>query len=322
VSRTGTQTAVAATQEMAARRSRGSRTSGWRGLLGFKGAALLPLVLFLVVFAAYPLFELVRMAFSTVDVRGGAFTWQFSGLANLARVPEDGVFATALRNTVVFVAGTTVSTVLLGAGLALLVDRARLLGRVARNVFLWPAVIAPVVVSVIWWMLLSPEFGLLNRLLPLIGLQPQGWLADPDAALPAVMLVDVWHWTPIVFLLVYAALQAVDRNLYEAARIDGASEWQIVRRLTLPLLMPTVLAAAGVRVVMGVKVFDEMFLLTHGGPGVATTIVSIHIQKVFFDDVDLGYGAALGLTVVAAVLAVVGGGALGRRALGRTREVT
>lgn len=302
-----------------------SGTAGrWRlgRLLSFKVVAVLPLVAFMAVFALYPLVELVRMTFSTVDVQGGAFTWQFSGLANLSRVPDDPVFRVALWNTFLFIVVTTAGTIVIGVALALLVDRSRLLGGIARNVLVWPAIIAPVVVSVIWWLLLSPEFGLLNRVLTQLGLPTQGWLAEEHAALPAVMLVDIWHWTPIVFVLVYAALTAIDTSLYEAARIDGASEWQIVRHVVLPILAPAIVMTAVARVVMGVKVFDEMWLLTHGGPGISTTIVSIHIRGVFFDNVELGYGAALGLTVVVGILAVFLAVVLARAMTARLRRAS
>lgn len=123
------------------------------------------------------------------------------------------------------------------------------------------------------------------------------------------MAVDVWHWTPVVFLLVLAGLAGIDRNLYEAARVDGASGWRVFVSITLPLLVPTLLAATMVRAVLGFKVFDEVFLLTTGGPGTSTEVISSHIQRVFFESMDMGYGAFLGLAVLVVlvvILAVLG----------------
>jgi multiple sugar transport system permease protein len=171
----------------------------------------------------------------------------------------------------------------------------------AKNVLLWPAVVAPVVVSVVWWLVLSGEFGTLNRMLAVAGMPAQNWLASHTYALPALALVDVWHWTPIVFIVVYAALRNVDEALLEAGRVDGASEARLIWHIVLPVLRPAIAAAGLLRVIMGLKVFDEMHLLTGGGPGLSTTVISIYIRDVFFGRFDMGYGAALGTTVVVCV---------------------
>jgi multiple sugar transport system permease protein len=157
----------------------------------------------------------------------------------------------------------------------------------------------------IWLLVLSPSIGALNKLLAGNGLPAQGWLGSEFGAMGSIVFVDVWHWTPVVFLLVYTALRAIDHELLEAARMDGASESQTFWRVILPLLTPALIAAALIRIVMGVKAFDEMYLLTRGGPGDATTLVSLHVRNVFFDRLDVGYGAALSLVVVVAAAAVV-----------------
>lgn len=290
---------------LAGKGRRGGR-AGAHGLLSlmasFKLWALAPLVLFFAVFAVYPMAELVRMAFSVVKLQNGEFDWQYSGLRNFATAFRDPIFATAVINSIVFALATSVLTVAIGTALALLVSRARILRGIARNMFIWPAVIAPVAVSILWLLLLDSQLGLLNKLLPSLGLPTQGWLGGPRSALAAVVVVDVWHWTPIVFVFVSAALAGIDEALFDAARVDGASEWQLSRHVKLPLLMPTIAVVAGVRLIMASKVFDEMFVLTHGGPGSATTVVSIYVRNVFFDRLDLGYGAALGLLVVVAIV--------------------
>lgn len=114
----------------------------------------------------------------------------------------------------------------------------------------------------------------------------------------SIILVDVWHWTPLVFLLVYTSLQAIDGEVLKAASVDGPSESQEIWHIVLPMIRPAILAAAMVRLVMAVKAFDEIYLLTHGGPGNATNLISLHIRTVFFDQLQLGYGAALGLAVI------------------------
>jgi multiple sugar transport system permease protein len=283
--------------------------------------AVLPFAVFMLVFAAYPLVQLVRMSLSDVSVRDGVFSWDFGTLANFARIADDALAGSSAVTTAVFIAATVPLTLVLGTLVAVLVDRSPLLGPIARTVVLWPAVVAPVVVSLIWLLILSPSIGSLNRLLEDVGLPRQGWLGSETGAMMSIILVDVWHWTPVVFLLVYTALQGIDGQILEAARVDGASEGQIFWRVVLPLLTPALVAAALIRLVMGVKAFDEMFLLTRGDPGDATTLVSLHIRNVFFDRLELGYGAAFSLAVVVFVAVLLLVTALVRRTV-RQGEAT
>ena len=169
--------------------------------------------------------------------------------------------------------------------------------RVAQNVLIWPAVVAPVVISVVWLLILSPQIGLLNRILVSFGLDPQTWLGESFGAMASIIVLDTWHWTPIVFLFVYTALRGIDAEILEAARMDGASYLRQIRDIILPLIAPALAGAAALRLVMGVKAFDEMYLLTFGGPGTATTVITIYLRAVFFDSFDYGYGAALSVTI-------------------------
>lgn len=283
--------------------------------------AVTPFALFMIVFGIYPVIQLVRMAVSDVGLVQGGFTFDFTGGQNLLRILSDENTVPVVVATFVFIVGAVVLTVVLGTALAVLLDRASFFQAFARRVLIWPTVVAPVVVSVIWLLILSPTIGVLNTVLTAFGLPAQGWLGQPIGAMASILLVDVWHWTPLVFLLVYTSLQSMDREVLEAASVDGASEVQAILRIILPMNLPAILAAAAVRLVMSVKAFDEMYLLTHGGPGNATNLVSLHIRTIFFDQLDLGYGAALGLAVILIYAAV--GIMLGIvRSLGRRTEST
>lgn len=268
--------------------------------------ALAPFVIFGIVFAAYPLGQVVRMSLSDVDIRGGVFTWNWAGLSAFAEVLSDPVSIRSIGNTVIFVTATVLLSLVVGLVLALLVDRAVTLLPLARNVMIWPAVIAPVIVSLMWLMLLSPTAGGLNKLLYNLGLPIQGWVGEGPTAMAAVVVVDVWHWTPVVFLFLYTALKGIDASTLEAARVDGARETQIIRHIVLPALKPAIAAVVVVRVIMGVKAFDEMYLLTAGGPNFATTLVTQHIKTLFFDHLEFGQAAAFSLVVVVATAAVLG----------------
>jgi multiple sugar transport system permease protein len=296
------------------------RPTGRRWRIGFAGWAVLPFGVFMALFAVYPMVELIRMAFSKVRFERGQFLWSGAGLANFVQILDDAVAWKSVVNTVVFIGTTVPLTILLGTLLAILVDRAVLLHGVARNVVLWPAVITPVVISVMWLLILSPNVGVLNKVLASVGLPGQGLLGHGAGAMFSIILVDVWHWTPVVFLLVYTALRALDADILQAARVDGANEWQVLWRIVLPLLRPALAVAVVIRLIMGVKAFDEMYLLTRGGPENSTTLISLHIRNVFFDRLDLGYGAAFSLIVVL-VVALVLALAIQLRRLPR-REVT
>ncbi len=271
----------------------------------FKYLAVAPLAVFFLALIAYPVGQLIWLALGHVKMRAGAMLWTFAGLDNFTRMLDDATFRTSILNSAVFITATVVLTVAFGIVLALATDRLVRGQQLLQNILLWPAIIAPVVISVMWLLILSPQIGLLNKGLESLGAPGQTWLGDQTGAMVAIILVDVWHWTPIVFLFVYTALRGLDSSVLEAAAVDGAGYWQRTRLIVLPLLMPAILGAAAIRVVMGVKAFDEMYLLTFGGPGTATTVISIYLRSVFFESFEYGYGAALSVTVVVLVVLVL-----------------
>lgn len=278
----------------------------------FRVAALLPLIGFLLVFTAYPLVELLRMSLSDVQVRGGDFVSSYAGTVHYEAFASDDLAHHSFLVTGLFILVTVPVTVGLGTILAILVHRSTVLAGVARSVLLWPALVAPVVVSVIWWLILTPNFGTLNKLLETVGVGPQGWLGSSTGAMASIIVVDVWHWTPLVFILIFTAVQGISTTLLEAARIDGATDRQVYRHVVVPLLVPAILVASFIRLTMGAKAFDEMYVLTKGGPDNATTLVSLYIRSVFFDQLELGYGAAVSILVILAVIVAMGLVALGR----------
>ena len=268
--------------------------------------ALAPFAILIVVLGAYPAVQVVRMSFSDVGVRYGAFEWAFAGFDNFRELATDPVAGESVRATLLFTLGALPLSLVIGTVIALAVDRARWLGGVARTALLWPVVMTPVVISVLWLLLLSPTIGAVNRVLDSLGLPEQGWLGSGTGAMLSVIAVDVWHWTPLVFLIVYTALRNVDGSVVEAARLDGAGETRLVWHVVLPMIAPAIAAAAVIRLVMCVKAFDEMYLLTKGGPEHATTLVSLHIRTLVFDDRALGTGAAFSLLVVLSLAAGLG----------------
>ena len=268
--------------------------------------ALLPFVLFTLALAGLPLLEVLRMSLSEIQLAPTGFIFSWNGIQNYLAVLAEPEAWRAIWNTLFFTAATVLGSIVVGVIGALFVHRSVLLLKVARNVLIWPAVIAPVVVSLTWLLILSPTAGGLNKVLQTVGLPPQAWLDSGPGAMASVIVVDLWHWSPVVFLFVYTALQGISEDIFEAAKVDGADGWQSIRHIVLPLLAPAIGAVAVVRVIMGVKVFDEMYLLTAGGPNGATTLVSQRVQLWFFHDLRFGHAAAFSVVVVGFTAVVLG----------------
>ncbi|PSL05263.1 carbohydrate ABC transporter membrane protein 1 (CUT1 family) [Haloactinopolyspora alba] len=280
--------------------------------MDFRVLALLPLASLLLLLVLFPLIELFRLALSTVQLEAGGLRQTYTGMDNLRTALGDQVFGVALRNTLIFVGLTTLAQILLGTALAVFVQRAGRIRRLAQSLLLWPIVVAPVVVSVVWWLILNSRIGALNAALDAVGLPEQGWLSS-TLSLFAVMVVDVWHWTPVVFLIVFAAVQGADPELREAALVDGANERQVFRYITLPQILPAIGAAALIRAIGGVKTFDEVFILTGGGPGISSEIVSTFVHRLYSDQLEVGYASMVSVfTILIVVVFAVGIWALRR----------
>jgi multiple sugar transport system permease protein len=264
----------------------------------FQYWAILPTLLILLLLTLYPMAQLIRMSFSTVSFAEGRVIWEFSGLANWSTFLGDHIFSTALRNTIVFVMVTVAAEMVLGFALAILVSQIRRQAGLYRTIIMIPILVPPVAIGTVWRLMYNFDFGIINRFLIWIGLPPQTWIADPVLAMPSVMVVDIWHWVAFVFLLMLAGVESLPRETMEAARVDGASDWQLLRYVIFPLMRPTILVTLMFRTIFAFKVFDEVYLLTSGGPGTATEVVSLYINRVFFGQFRMGYGAFLSVLTI------------------------
>lgn len=275
-----------------------------------------PLVIVLLLLVAYPTFQLLRMSVSEVDIVKGQTVWEFVGLKHLETARQDPVVPTALKNTLVFVIAVVIIETFLALVISILVSRSKHLVGLYRTVLLIPLLVPPIAIGTMWRLMYDYNYGFINQALKLIGIVAvPTWTADPQLAMPSVVLVDLWHWTSFMFLIILAGLESMPQEVNEAARVDGASESQILRYITLPLLRPTLITAVMLRTIFAFKVFDEIFLLTGGGPGTATEVISLYIYDVFSSQFRLGYASflALGLSVIISVF-VIFYRRLGRRA--------
>ena len=269
----------------------------------FRHWSLLPAVLLFAVLTLYPMINLVRMSVSTIECTQGGEVWTFTPLRNLALLRADEVVPPAVRNTLVFVVAAVAIEMVLGLALALLVAGVARGKGLIRTVMILPILVPPVAIGSMWKLLYNYDFGIFNATLAALGLPPANWLGSTTLALWSVIVVDVWHWVPFEFLILFAAGEALPVDVIDAARVDGATRGQVLRRVTLPLLKPAIVVALLFRTILAFKVFDEVYLLTSGGPGTSTELVTLHLYKVFFEQNQLGYGALLSLALIAAILA-------------------
>jgi multiple sugar transport system permease protein len=275
--------------------------------------SLAPTVVLLLALTVLPIVWLVAMSLHSIAWQGGAAQWTFVGLGNYLSMPGNVFFAAALRNTLLFVLVAVAVEMVLGFALALMVSRL-VRGRAAFiAIFLLPILVPAIVIGAIFKLMYNYDFGLINDLIGLVGLPAQDWLGDADLALASVVVVDVWHWTSFCFLLLLAGLESLPQDLHEAARLDGAGFWRELRHVTLPLMMPVVLATLAARALLAFKVFDEVFLLTGGGPGTATEVLSFTVYRVFFTEDRQGPGSAMAMAVIIMVCAMVLVAVLGLR---------
>ncbi len=161
-----------------------------------------------------------------------------------------------------------------------------------------PLAIMPIVVGVLWKFMLHPRYGIVNYGLSFLGVEPIQWVADPRFALASVMMVDVWEWTPFMVLVLYAGLISIPKEPVEAASIDGASEWQLFVHISLPLVLPIVVVAVLIRIMDIIKMFDIVYVLTRGGPGDSTELLSLYDFRIGLNYFYMGKAAALSWIIV------------------------
>lgn len=260
------------------------------------------LVLYLLFIIGPALYGLVMSFFDTSLVRSGL--GDFAGFSNYAEALTSGEFWAALWHTLWFTILTTPPLVVLALLFALLAERAKRTRWFFRLAFFLPYVLPSAVVALVWLWLYTPVLGLLNRTVVWFGLAEPNWLGDPDIAMVSLAITTVWWTLGFNFVLYLAGLQDIPRELYEASAIDGAGPWEQVRRITLPLLGRTTTLVVVLQIIASLKVFDQMYIMTQGGPNFATRSALQYIFDVGFTDYRTGYAAAASTLFFLVVLVV------------------
>ncbi len=281
---------------LTSKRDQISRAEGWR-----RRGPLLPALIFMIVVTQVPfLFTLYYSTQSWNLVRPGSR--HFNGLNNYVAVFQDAQFWRVTFNTVVLIVGTVVVSVLLGLIFALLLDR-KFVGRsVVRTLLITPFLVTPVAAALLWkTSLLSPTNGLVNWALGPLGIHVD-WLSEYP--LMSVMAELVWQWTPFMMLLILAGLQSMPRDIAEAARVDGATSFRLFRELTLPHLRRFIELGTVLGAIYLINAFDAVYMMTAGGPGVASSNLPFYIYQRAFLGFDIGQAAAMGVVTVVATIGI------------------
>ena len=261
---------------------------------------LLPGLVFLVGIVIFPTVYALYVSTTVWSLIGAQ--GEFVRMSNYHQMVHDSRFLWAFGRTVGFTVAAVSIELLLGLLLALGLSRLTRHRNTFLSVFLVPFVIAPAAIAYAFAFLMNPQFGFFNYLLGLVGVGPIPFLGTSRYALPSIILVDVWQYTPFMFLIIYAGLEALPQEPFEAARMDGATAWQRFKWVTLPLLKPVIAIAVLIRGMDAFRAFDKFYIMTGGGPGVSSEVLSLYAYRVGFANFDFGYATAISMFMLFVII--------------------
>lgn len=275
------------------------RNSRWASAL-FVG----PAVLVMAAACLYPVLSAFQLSLFDWSMGTPWSSARWVGLDNFVSAFSNPRVWSSLWTTLMFAAVCVSAEMALGIGLALALEHPVRGMAFFRTLFILPMMIAPIAVGLTWRYLFDAQFGLINAVLALFGISAKIWLADPALAFVSIVIADIWQWTPFVFIMIIAALANVDSAVIEASRIDGARWWQMTFLVKLPMIMHVIAITLMMRLIDAFRVLEVIYVLTFGGPGDSTEILSLHIYKTAFVGQQLGVAGAVSvlLLVVVALL--------------------
>ncbi|MBS4208879.1 sugar ABC transporter permease [Bacillus sp. FJAT-50079] len=261
-----------------------------------------PTLILLLLLTVFPILYSLVVSMSTYDTFGNMSG--FAGLKNYAKALTSGVFWNSIFITLSFTALAVSVQLFVGFNLALSVSKDGSMMKLLRWLLIVPMMVSPLVVAIVFRLMLNTDMGILNYMLQGMGLPKINFLGEPVLAFISLILVDVWQWTPMVFLILLAGLQALPQDPFEAAEIDGATKFQIIRYVTIPMLKPVLIVALVMRTMDALRTFDQIFVLTQGGPGRATETISFLMYRTAMKFSDFGFAAA-GLFIVLIITIII-----------------
>ena len=266
---------------------------------------LLPAMLVLLLLTLYPFLYVLNLSFQEWNLFKGMGARHYIGIRNYITIFTDPSFLHSLGITLLFSVITTSVSFVLGLLLASVLSGGGAAVGIMRTIVLIPMAVTPVVIGIAWKFMYDPDTGIINYFLSRIGIHGINWISEPKLALISLVLVDVWQWTPFMFLILLAGFEGLPRAPYEAAQCDGLSRYQVLRFITFPLLKPMILIAILFRTIDSLRTFDIIFVMTGGGPGDLTTTLNISAYLRAFRLLKFGEGAAVVIVIFAIVYLIV-----------------
>jgi multiple sugar transport system permease protein len=259
---------------------------------------IVPSVVLLAVINLYPFIYALQLSFQRYNMMKPGRGSRFVFFANYGAAFQDPRFINSVIRTLIFIVGAVGVEFILGFALAFVLN-SKLRGMdTIRKIAIAPVTVMPIVSALIWFYIFNQRYGIVNFLIGKIGIAPQAWLTNPTLTMFSVMMADIWQWTPFIMLVILAGLNALPEYVYEAAQIDGLSDWQQFRLVTVPLLMPVMLIVVLLRIMDAFKLFDLVYTMTQGGPAGATETMSYYVYIQAFNFFELGYAAALAILML------------------------
>lgn len=293
-----------------------ARRRGWVAKDPSRYVFIWPATILILLLSIFPLIFSLVVAFLSWDLSRLEGGIRFIGLGNFATLVKDARFWNTTRVTVTFVASAVALEYVLGLGVALLLNQINRFRRVFVVIFLMPMMLTPAAVGYVGRMLFNEAKGPVNDIIQHLGGPMIPWTSKAPFALPSLILVDAWEWTPFMMIVLFAGLQSLPPEVFEAARVDGAGDFQIFRHITFPMLLPVSLTVILIRGLEAFKLFDIVAVMTGGGPGTATETVTMYAYQVAMKNGNLGYASAIAysLLIMIVIFSTVFLNALRRRA--------
>ncbi len=259
---------------------------------------LLPAIIVFVLGLIVPLINTLELSFNELSMGSPWDEREFINLENYQRMLSDPGVQTSVGVTLRFAAFVLIAELVIGLALALLLEKPIRGAAIFRTIFILPLMVSPVAVGLIWRYLLDGRIGLVNFYLNQIGIPSQTWLGEPGLAFFSIVITDIWQWTPFIFIILLAGLQALPSEVLEASRIDGANWWQMTFLIKLPMLRSILLVTVLLRLIDVFRALEVIFILTFGGPGRSTQVLSLHIYKTAFTSQALGYASTIAVMLM------------------------
>lgn len=266
-------------------------------------SVIAPGLLILAALSIYPFIFLIKISFqeySPINSKN-----PFVGLENYARLLTDSSFWNSIKVTIIFVIGAVLIELVLGLALAMLYNQHFIGKRILRTLILLPIVMTPTVVGLMFRFMMNEQYGILNYFISSLGARRTAWLSDINYALPALIVTDIWQWTPFMLLILLAGLQGLSEEVYEAVRVDGASKWQSFIYVTIPMLSKVIFIAVLLRVIDSFRAYDTVYMMTRGGPINVTSTMSWLVYDKGFRTLDFGFGAAICVVMLIIMLSIL-----------------